>query len=403
MQKRSNFSNYRSRLMLLGVLMLGVVASMVLIFIQNRTTQAPAVTTPVQERPPATKTPVEPTLATSEVVGGLSHPWDIVFLPDGSMLFNERSGKISRLANGQKTIVANIGDVYAVGEGGLTGLALDADFATNRQLYTCFNARTASGIDVRLVRWKLSAENTALIERKDIVTGIPSNSSGRHSGCRVRSDISGNLWVGTGDAARASNPQNPKSLGGKILHVTRDGMPAGDNLPVPFDPRIFSYGHRNVQGLVLFDEPKDDVYGYSIEHGSDRDDEINLLKSGNFGWAPRVTYIEAGIPMTDLGRFPDAQSAIWSSGSPTIAPSGGSLLKGEKWGTWNGSVAMAVLKGKQVRIMTFDASNALKDQRAVLTEFGRIRSTVQGSDGNLYISTDNGTGDKIIKVTPVGN
>jgi glucose/arabinose dehydrogenase len=398
MLKRFDISNYRTRLTFLGILMIGVIGSMVLVFIQNRHEQAPVQksSSVVEEVKPL----AEPKLITTEAAGGLLHPWDMVFLPDNSLLFNERSGLISRLSNGKKETVADINDVYAVGEGGLTGLALDSKFAENRYIYTCFNARTASGLDVRLVRWKLSADNTKLEDRSDIVTGIPSNASGRHSGCRVRVAKDGHLWVGTGDAAKASNPQDPKSLGGKILHITRDGMPAGNNLPAPFDPRIFSYGHRNVQGIVLFDEPKDDVYGYSVEHGSDKDDEVNLLKNGNFGWAPKVTYVENGIPMTDLARFPDAVSAIWSSGSPTIAPSGAAQLKGEKWGTYNGAVAVAVLKGKQIKILQFDTSYKLAQEKTTLGEFGRIRSVAQDLNGDLYLSTDNGSNDKIIKITP---
>ena len=379
--------------------MAGVVVSMVLVFMQSR--QAPAV---ISVSPQAVVTPkapaVEPKLTTSELLTGLSHPWDIVFLPNKTMLFNERSGKISKLVNGQKTTVAQITDVYDVGEGGLSGLALDSQFATNRFVYTCFNAQTASGLDVRLVRWKLSTDDSQLTNRTDIVTGMPSNSSGRHSGCRVRTARDGSIWIGTGDAAKAPNPQDPQNLGGKILHVSRDGMPESGNLPAPFDPRIFSYGHRNVQGLVLFDKPINGVYGYSIEHGSDVDDEVNLLKSGNFGWAPKVTYVETGIPMTDLKRFPDAISAIWSSGSPTIAPSGAALLNGDQWGTWNGAIAVAVLKGEQIRILKFDDSYALTEQKPILADFGRVRSTTEGPDGNLYITTDNGTNDKIVKVIP---
>ncbi len=400
------FSNFKlsTRYVILALLMAGVVLAMVLVYIQGRVVEAPndaATAQPVTTS--EIKTPVEPQLVPSEVLGGLSYPWDVVFLPDGALLFNERGGQVSKLVDGKKVVIADIADVYAVGEGGLTGLALDAKFAENRYLYTCFNAQTASGLDVRLARWKLSEDTASLTDRKDIVVGIPSNRSGRHSGCRVRSDAQGDLWVGTGDAAVASNPQSPSNLGGKILHVTRDGMPAGGNLPAPFDPRIFSYGHRNVQGLILFDEPQDDIYGYSVEHGSDRDDEINLLKSGNFGWSPRVTYVESGIPMTDLTRFPDAVSAVWSSGNPTIAPSGATLLKGEKWGTWNRAVAVAVLKGRHLRIMRFDESRKLIEEKAVLGEYGRIRSASLAPDQSLYITTDNGSNDKIIKVTPTGN
>lgn len=383
-----------------GAILVLIVCAVV-IFVQARSATAPSA--PESKTEEIKKIPVEPTLETAEVLGGLSRPWDIVFLPDNALVFNERSGQVSKLVNGQKVQIADITDVYNVGEGGLTGLALDADFKTNRYIYTCFNSRGTSGIDVRLVRWRLGEAADALADRQDIVIGIPSNSSGRHSGCRVRAASDGTLWVGTGDAAIASHPQDPKSLGGKILHVTRDGMPASGNLPEPFDPRIFSYGHRNVQGLALFDKPIDGVYGHSVEHGSDRDDEVNLLKSGNFGWAPRVTYVETGIPMTDTERFPDAVSAVWSSGFPTIAPSGATLLSGDQWGTWDGALAVAVLKDKHVHIFKFDDAYGLSFEREVLGEFGRVRSVTQGPDGSLYLSTDNGSNDKIIKVTPRGN
>lgn len=350
---------------------------------------------------PAVKTvPTEPNLQITEVLEGLSRPWDVVFLPDKTVLFNERGGSVSKIVAGEKVVIARIPDVYAVGEGGLTGLTLDSDFAKNRYLYTCMNSQSAGRVDVRLVRWRLDEAAVSLGERKDIVTGIPSNRSGRHSGCRVRSASDGTLWVGTGDAAVASNPQNPQSLGGKILHVNREGEAVSGNMSPPFDPRIFSYGHRNVQGIVLFDRPEGDVYGYSVEHGSDRDDEINILKKGNFGWAPRVTYVEAGIPMTDLSRFPDAVSAVWSSGFPTIAPSGATQLKGERWGSWENAVAMAVLKGKHVRIMNFDSSHSLAGEKSILTQFGRIRSTALAPDGSMYLTTDNGNNDKIIQIIP---
>lgn len=393
-------ASQRRRLLLLVLLMVSLLALMYVVANRNEV-QAPSVSgsKTTTKKAPA----VEPQLASSELLAGLSHPWDIAFLPDGIPIFNERSGEISKIVDGKKQRITEIGDVYRVGEGGLTGLALDAEFEANRFIYTCFNARTASGIDVRLVRWRLSEEADALTDRADIVTGIPSNASGRHSGCRVRVAKDATLWVGTGDAAVASHPQNPNNLGGKILHVTRDGMPASNNLPAPFDPRIFSYGHRNVQGLALFDEPKDGIFGYSVEHGSDRDDEVNTLRSGNFGWAPRVTYVERGIPMTDKERFPEAVSALWSSGVPTIAPSGAVILKGEQWGTWNGAVAMAVLKDKHVRILKFDEVGGLVTEKKILTDFGRIRSTALGPDGELYLTTDNGTNDKIIKVTPSGN
>src|SRR5690606_1189012 len=114
------------------------------------------------------------------------NPWDTAFLPDGTLLFNERGGEVSKLVDGQKVVIEKIDDVEAQGEGGLTGLALDSNFTSNRYLYTCYNS---SAEDVRVVRWVLNDEATALTDKTPIVTGIPSNSSGRHSGCRIKSAL----------------------------------------------------------------------------------------------------------------------------------------------------------------------------------------------------------------------
>lgn len=334
------------------------------------------------------------------VADGLSNVWDIGFLPDGTALITERSGAISRLQDGNKVILLSVTEVLARGEGGLMGLAIDPDYSENQFIYACFNTDS----DIRVARFKVNPDLSGTSERQDIITGLPANTTtfpGRHSGCRPRFGPDNYLWVGTGDVAIGTNPQDPKSLGGKILRVDRDGQPAPDNLPPPFDPRIFSYGHRNTQGLAFFTAPRaDGVSGYSIEHGSSRDDEVNELRPGNFGWDPVPGYNEQ-VPMTDAEKFPEALPAAWSSGSPTIAPSGGAILEGDKWQSWQGALVIAVLKGQHVRILTFDDSGQLAGEQAVLKTFGRIRSAVLGPGNDLYLTTDNGDGqDKIIRVIP---
>ena len=337
------------------------------------------------------------TLRASTVLDGLSNPWDVAFMPDGTLLFSERGGEINKLSEGQKVLVQRIDDIQAQGEGGLTGMALDTDFASNNYIYTCYNSTAG---DVRVVRWTLNSSVTELEDKTVIVEGIPSNASGRHSGCRVKSARDGSLWIGTGDAAQSSNPQDLQSLGGKILHVTREGEGVAGNIE-DGDTRIFSYGHRNVQGIALFDDPVDGVYGYSIEHGPDRNDEVNVIKSGNFGWDPLPSYDE-NVSMTDKEKFPEAILAIWNSGSPTIAPSGGGIIDGEEWGQYEGALAMAVLKGQHLKILKFDPSNGyelVSEESFFEGDFGRIRSATMGPDG-LYLTTDNSVSDKIIKVIP---
>lgn len=352
---------------------------------------------PVSSGSQVVRTEGEPRLTTETIAEGLSNIWDVAQAPDKTIFYTERSGKIGAVLGGKSTIIYEPEDVVVRGEGGMLGMTLDSQFDSNRYLYTCFN--TVS--DIRVVRFKVTQDNQSLGERKDIVTGLPVNASGRHSGCRPRFDPNNHLWIGTGDTARSIHPQSPSSLGGKILRVDRDGTAVPGNLGSPFDPRIYSYGHRNVQGLAFYAKPRGEVIGYSIEHGSDRDDEVNTLKKGNFGWDPDPGYDES-VEMTDTKKFPNAIRAVWSSGRPTIAPSGGTILEGKQWKEWEGRLMMAVQKDKHVRLLGFDQTGSvLTGEERLLDQFGRIRSVVMGTDGSAYLTTDNGGGeDKIIKVTP---
>jgi glucose/arabinose dehydrogenase len=340
-----------------------------------------------------------PELDKQVVLDGLTNVWDIGFLPDNTMLFTERAGTISKLADGKKVVVATVPGVLVQGESGLMGLAVDPDFANNRYIYVCHSNTNPK--DMRVSRWRVDEAVTALTNQTTILNGKPIYFAGRHSGCRPRFGADGYLWIGTGDEAIGANPQDPKSLSGKILHVDRDGKPAPGNLPAPFDPRIFSYGHRNVQGLAMLPRVKYGVYGYSVEHGSDRDDEVDQLRSGNMGWNPVPGYNEA-VSMTDKTKYPDAIDPIWTSGETTIAPSGMTFLLGEKWQLYEGRLAMAILKDKQLRLLELDDQGKLKGQETLLKdEYGRLRSAVLSANGDLYLSTDNGSGkDQIIRITP---
>lgn len=342
----------------------------------------------------------DPTLEVTEVLADRSNVWDIQFLPTQELLFTERNGTLSAFIDGKVRSVATIADVKAQGEGGLMGLAVDPNFEDNRYIYTCYNTAT----DIRVVRWELTDELTGLENRKDIITGIPSNPSGRHSGCRLAFGPDTFLWVGTGDSAQAmtpQTPQDPKSLGGKILRVDRDGRAAAGNLDSPFDARIYSYGHRNTQGLAFFDEKRGNVLGISAEHGSDVDDEINPLQAGNFGWAPPDGRYDESVAMTDKKRFPNAVDAIWSSGDPTQAPAGVAALKGADWGTWEGGVVVAMLKAQHLKLLVLDDKLAVSGEKRLYEgQYGRLRAVTLGPDGALYVGTSNGSADKILKITP---
>ncbi|HIA91969.1 TPA: PQQ-dependent sugar dehydrogenase [Candidatus Saccharibacteria bacterium] len=334
------------------------------------------------------------------LVDNLTKPWDVAVSAAGEVFFTEKGGTISRLVNGKRKVIAAPLDARVEGEAGMMGLALDSDFETNRFLYACFASNSDSQPDVRVVRWQVAQDANSLIDRTDIITGIPYNLStfpGRHSGCRVRVDTGGVVWVGTGDAAIGTTPQNPRSLGGKVLRVDRDGSGIEGNIGGEFDERIFSFGHRNVQGLAL----GGDGFGYSAEHGSDVDDELNMLATGNFGWDPVPGYTESGTPMTDLDSYPNAIEAVWLSGDPTIAVSGAEFIEGEQWGLLNGAVLLAVQKDQHVRALLFnDDARSVAQEFEVLDDIGRVRSVVQAPNQDIYITTDNGGGsDQIIRLS----
>jgi glucose/arabinose dehydrogenase len=343
-----------------------------------------------------------PALTVSTVLSGVHRPWDIAFTPGGGMLFSERSGAVRfRIVNtGAVRTLAVPSDAVESGAGGMMGVAIDPGFRSNRRIYTCFLSNRSGSLDVRLVRWRMNEAVNGLTDRVDIVTGIPV-SSGRHSGCRPRFGPDGRIWMGTGDAAMPTVPQDPRSLGGKVLRVDTNGAGVPGNAPSPFDNRIYTYGHRNVQGIAFSPGGK----AYSIEHGTGRDDEVNRLFAGaNYGWDPRpvsgpMVYDESR-PMTDTTRHPNARPAVWSSGDPTIAPSGGTFLSGPRWKGWQGCLAMAVLKDHHLRIMCFtNTGMGVTSQDVRITDRGRLRVAVLNANGNIYLATDADPGS-ILRVSP---
>ncbi|HUF83321.1 MAG TPA: PQQ-dependent sugar dehydrogenase, partial [Acidimicrobiia bacterium] len=193
-----------------------------------------------------------PTLSPATFVPSLSIAWDLGFTPDGTILFTERASGISKVVDGTKVLVCAPPDLVVSGEAGMMGLVVDPNFASNRYVFTCFASNASGGADVRVVRWTVAADYSQLTNRADVVTGMPFT-SGRHSGCRPRFGSDGFLWIGTGDSATGIVPVDLNSLGGKVLRVDRDGSPVAGNpfLGTVGDDRIYTYGHRNVQGLMF--------------------------------------------------------------------------------------------------------------------------------------------------------
>jgi glucose/arabinose dehydrogenase len=344
-------------------------------------------------------------LSVESWASGITSPWDIAFLPNGEALIPEKvSGVVYRRRNNGSVQAISMSqpDFTAPGEGGLMGLVVDPDFDQNRLFYTCQNSTRP---DVRVIRWKLNGTRTKATRQSVIVDDIVMT-SGRHSGCRLRFGYEGHLWITTGDAAVTSSSQSLSSLGGKVLRVdpqTGNGIASN-----PFytsagadRSKIYSYGHRNPQGL---DRRPCTNQMWTGEHGPGWDDEINLLASGgNYGWNPGPGYNENAGPdvMTDFSLPGKQLAAKWSSDVPTIALSGVGWIRGSDWGGWDGELAGATLKNQQLWIFEFSNKNKLLDTD-VPSELdnlrGRLRTAVMGPDGSLYVvSSDLNT---IFRVTP---
>jgi glucose/arabinose dehydrogenase len=332
-------------------------------------------------------------------VDGFDRPWDLRFLPDGTPLVTERPGQLSVVVDGRREVVARVPDVVAAGEGGLMGLALDPGFATNRRIYLCY-AAGADGVvqDVRVVRYRLAEGLDAITGPTPIVTGIPAGAGNRHLGCRVEVGPDRMLWITTGDAVQPSAPQDPRSRAGKVLRATLAGRPAPDNPGGDWDPYVFSLGHRNIQGLSFRAR---DGAAFTVEHGTNCDDEINrIVSGGNFGWDPVEDggrYAE-GAPMTDPD-IPGALPAVWSSGCPTIAPAGAEFITGAQWRQWVGALAVAVLKDQQLLLVDLEGDAVVRTSAQLAGELGRLRTVRNAPDGSLWVTVD-ATPGPLVRLVP---
>lgn len=347
-------------------------------------------TAPPENAPTAT----EDDLLVEVVAEGLDVPWEIRFFPDGALLVTERVGRVLRIdpADGATEELGRL-PVAQEGEGGLLGVALDPEFPTQPYLYLAYTYRTDgtdSGLANRVSRLTLRGDSVG--EELVLVDGIPG--AGNHDGARVAFGPDGYLWVTTGDAGKGERAQDLTSLAGKVLRMDRQGRPAAGN---PFgDSPVYSYGHRNPQGLAW---QTGDPEPFVTEHGPSENDEVNHIQAGgNFGW-----------PLTGgPGGGPEFVDPIYSW-TPTIAPAGAVFYEADAIRSWRGSLLFVTLKQSDLRRLTpVDASFGAVAGEKVLFDgrFGRLRSIAVGPDGALYIGTSNRDGrgdpragdDKILRV-----
>jgi glucose/arabinose dehydrogenase len=317
--------------------------------------------------PPATSGPATPATGSPTpsaargartIATGLDVPWDFAVLPDTSVLVTLRDrAELVRVVPGEGVeTVAEVSGVAPGGEGGLLGIALSPRFGTDQLIYLYYTAAD----DNRVVRYRYSPDG--LSDPEPVVTGIPK--AGNHNGGRLRFGPDGNLYIGTGDAGRSQLSQDRESLGGKILRVTPDGdIPSGN----PFGTAVYSYGHRNVQGLGW------DADGtmFASEFGQNAWDELNVIEAGgNYGW-PQTEGETRAEGVT-------APVAVWRTSE--ASPSGLAVAP-------DGDVYLAALRGERVWRVPTDAGRA-GDPSVFLDGLGRIRA-VSVVAGELWVLTNN--------------
>lgn len=341
--------------------------------------------------------PFDP-LSTEVVQDGLEHPWDLAFDEQGRMVVTERIGRVRVFASGEPGAellhTATVAGVRAELESGLMGIAVHGD-----TVFVCAS-RDPDGDGG--MPWRVEVLRTTLSDDGWLgdIQALPIGEAvggPRHQGCAVEIDADGFLWVSIGDAnlpAGENRAQDPTSLNGKVLRFTLDGgVPGG----APFPSGVVSLGHRNPQGIAL----RGDGLVVAAEHGTDENDEVNVIVPGaNFGY-PCFTGVDSVGPIPEGCGPASAYSApAWASGSPTLATSGATFLAGEAWAGWDGDLVVTTLKEEDLRRFTVSADGDIAEAETLLDgRFGRLRAAVIGSDGALYVSTSNGAGDRIIRVT----
>jgi glucose/arabinose dehydrogenase len=325
-------------------------------------------------------------------VMALDVPWSMAFAPDGRLFLTERAGRVRILnaATSTSELALTLTGVFTQGEAGLLGLALDPEFTQNRLVYLYYSAAVAGGAVNRVVRYRETGNR--LTDLVVLLDNIPAASI--HDGGRLRFGPDGLLYITTGDAAVTALAQDLGSYGGKILRLNRDGTTPRQN---PFGSPIYSYGHRNPQGLDWHPATGD---LWASEHGPTGNDEINWIQSGgNYGW-PRI---EGAATMP--GMNPPVTFF-----NPAIAPSGVSFYRGTRFPQFVNDLFVATLRGTHLLRLRIDAATArvVSQERLIDGRFGRLRDVQTGPDGALYVLTNNRDGrgspiaadDRLLRIVP---
>jgi glucose/arabinose dehydrogenase len=324
-----------------------------------------------------------------EVAGGLSHPWGLAFLPDGRMLVTERDGRLRLIDEGRLVPqpIGGVPEVYASGQGGLLDVAIDPVFGENGLVYLSYSDRNSSGTTTRVLRARLG--DGQLTDAQVIFDGKPRASGRNHYGSRFAFGPDGMLYITMGERQERDRAQELDDHGGKILRIAPDGAVPQDN---PFVgqagalPEIWSYGHRNPQGMA-FRPGTDELW--EQEHGARGGDEVNLVRRGaNYGW-PVITHgIDySGAPIGE-GKEKEGMEQPAHVWVPSIAPSGLAFYQGDAFPGWRGDMLVGALRSELLVRLTMEGQRITVEERMLQNELGRIRDVRVGPDGLVYLLND---------------
>lgn len=339
-----------------------------------------------------------------KIAGDLDHPWGFTFLPrKGGILVTERAGRLRLVRDGKlvEKPIAGVPEVVDSGQGGLFEVVLHPRFSSNRFLYLSYAARGNSGVNTRVTRFRYDADGLALRDPKLIFDAAPGGQGGRHFGGRMVFDRSGRLYITTGDRGDMDRAQKLDDHSGSVIRLIDDGSVPPDN---PFvgqagaKPEIYSYGHRNPQGMAL--HPLSGAV-WTHEHGARGGDEINVVRKGrNYGW-PVITHgVDYDGTKIGIGSSAPGMEQPLYTWTPSIAPSGMAFYDANKFSKWWTNLFVGALAGQALVRLELNGEHVVREERLLEGQVGRIRAINTGPDGFLYFTTDDSSGS-LLRLEPV--
>lgn len=342
-----------------------------------------------KENTPHIKTPSELTYTTELVVPDVEVPWGMVFMPNGSLLYTEKEGKLIRFQYGKKHEISGLPETYVRGQGGLMGIALHPDFEQNKRIYFSMATANADKSGGNTALYSATLLGNSLQDVQLLYKAVPDTKKGVHFGSRIVFDAAGYLYFSIGDRGqRDVNPQDITRDNGKIYRLHDDGSIPTDN---PFvgvanaKEAIFSYGHRNPQGLVI--HPETGAL-WEHEHGPKGGDEINIIEAGkNYGW-PKITYGKnySGTSITKNRSLPGMEQPFYYW-VPSIAASGMAFVTGNKYPDWKGDLLVGSLKKTYLERLHI-RNNKVVAREKIADGIGRVRDVIIGPYGFIYLAVE---------------